>query len=42
MVLWLSIFFSEDGGTESISNGGRQVTLKFEGVRAYLLMVIVV
>jgi hypothetical protein len=42
MVLWLSIFFCEDGGTESISNGGRQVTLKFEGVRAYLLMVVVV
>lgn len=35
-------FFGEDSGTESISSGGGQLTLKLEGVRASLLMVVVV
>ena len=42
LALWLLPLFGEDGGDESISSGGRKLTLRFQGLRASLLMVDVV
>jgi hypothetical protein len=41
LVLCLLTFFGEDGVDEGISGGGRWLTLRFRGLSASLLMVVV-
>jgi len=42
LALCFLTFFGEDGGDESISGGGRWLTLRFRGLRDSLLVVVVV